>query len=232
MHYNLYCDESCHLENDHQKAMVLGAVWCSEDKVKDVLKRIKEIKAEHGVAPHTEMKWTKISPKKLSLYLRLIDYFFDTPDLNFRALVVPDKTKLDHAKYNQNHDDFYYKSYFSMIKTVLSPQNSYDVYIDIKDTRGSEKVKELHNVLSRSMYDFDHKIVRNMQIVRSHEIGIMQLADILIGAISHLHREQDGSEAKKIIIERMQERSKYSLEKSTLPSEQKFNLFIWRGGEV
>jgi hypothetical protein len=25
--YNLYCDESCHLENDGQQAMVLGAVY-------------------------------------------------------------------------------------------------------------------------------------------------------------------------------------------------------------
>ena len=28
-HYNVYCDESCHLENDHQKVMTLGAVWCA-----------------------------------------------------------------------------------------------------------------------------------------------------------------------------------------------------------
>lgn len=25
--FNIYCDESCHLENDHQRVMVLGAVW-------------------------------------------------------------------------------------------------------------------------------------------------------------------------------------------------------------
>ena len=25
--YNIYCDESCHLENDCEKAMVLGAIW-------------------------------------------------------------------------------------------------------------------------------------------------------------------------------------------------------------
>jgi len=25
--FNVYCDESCHLENDKQKVMVLGAVW-------------------------------------------------------------------------------------------------------------------------------------------------------------------------------------------------------------
>ena len=25
---HIYCDESCHLENDGMKAMVLGALWC------------------------------------------------------------------------------------------------------------------------------------------------------------------------------------------------------------
>lgn len=43
--YNIYCDESCHLENDHQKVMVLGAIWCSLDKVKEISKRIREKKA-------------------------------------------------------------------------------------------------------------------------------------------------------------------------------------------
>ncbi|MCL0066152.1 DUF3800 domain-containing protein, partial [Dehalococcoidia bacterium] len=26
--YNIYCDESYHLEHDHQEIMVLGALWC------------------------------------------------------------------------------------------------------------------------------------------------------------------------------------------------------------
>jgi hypothetical protein len=33
--FNIYCDESCHLENDHQKVMVLGAVWCPFDKTRE-----------------------------------------------------------------------------------------------------------------------------------------------------------------------------------------------------
>ena len=32
--YNIYCDESCHLEHDRQKAMVLGGIWCPYDKRK------------------------------------------------------------------------------------------------------------------------------------------------------------------------------------------------------
>ena len=35
--YNIYCDESCHLEHDRQKAMVLGGIWCPYDKRKKLL---------------------------------------------------------------------------------------------------------------------------------------------------------------------------------------------------
>ncbi len=80
---NIYCDESCHLENDHQPAMTLGAVWCPLDKTREIALRIREIKVEHGLLPDFEIKWTKVSQAKLSFYLALIDYFFDDDDLHF-----------------------------------------------------------------------------------------------------------------------------------------------------
>ena len=33
---NVYCDESCHLEHDRQSVMVLGAVWCLEEKARGI----------------------------------------------------------------------------------------------------------------------------------------------------------------------------------------------------
>ncbi|NHQ60865.1 DUF3800 domain-containing protein [Chlorobium sp. BLA1] len=36
--FNIYCDESCHLENDRHKAMVLGAVWCPLDESRIILR--------------------------------------------------------------------------------------------------------------------------------------------------------------------------------------------------
>ena len=78
--YNIYCDESCHLENDGQKPMVLGAVWLPLDKAREVAERIREIKEQHGVSRWYEMKWTKVSPSKVDLYRNIIDYFFDDDD--------------------------------------------------------------------------------------------------------------------------------------------------------
>ncbi|MCD6390204.1 MAG: DUF3800 domain-containing protein [Desulfobulbaceae bacterium] len=231
--FNVYCDESCHLENDRQKAMVLGAVWCPLDKTREIAVRLREIKQKHGLSPSFEVKWIKVSPAKTALYLDLIDYFFDDDDLYFRALIVPDKAKLRHdAIPGQDHDTWYYKMYFDMLKVILCPNARYRVYLDIKDTRGAEKVGRLHQVLCNSMYDFSQEIIERVQLAHSHEIEQLQLADLLIGAISYLHRELSGNAGKEALIYRIQQRSGYSLTKTTLLREEKVNLFRWQAREV
>lgn len=227
--YNIYCDESCHLENDGQKAMVLGLIWCDKTKRKEITRRISEIKQKHGLAKNFEIKWTKVSPAKIDFYLDLIDYFFDDDDLHFRGLVISDKDKLQHDRFQNNHDDFYFKMYYYLIKTVIAPQNFYDIYLDIKDTRSADKTKKLHEVLSNTIYDFNQDIIKRIQLVHSHEVSILQLTDLFIGALSYVHRGLKQSEAKLKIIKKIKHKSHYSLLKSTLLREEKFNIFIWNG---
>jgi hypothetical protein len=166
--YNIYCDESCHLEHDRQKVMVLGALWCPLDKSREIAVRLREIKQKHGMSPQFEVKWTKVSPANLGLYHDLIDYFFDDDDLHFRALVVPDKSKLKHDHFpGQDHDSWYYKTYFDLLKVIFNPRSHYRVYLDIKDTRGAEKSRKLHDVLCNSMYDFSKEVIERLQLVHS-----------------------------------------------------------------
>lgn len=228
MEYNIYCDESCHLENDDSNIMVLGAIWCLKEKKREIFKRIREIKVEHGLAPNFEIKWNKVSPAKVDFYKHLIDFFYDDDDLHFRALVVPDKSILNHEKYNQTHDDFYYKMYFDLLKVILAPTNSYNIYIDIKDTRSQQKVDHLKEVLRNTHYDYNHHIVKNIQQIKSNEVELLPLADLLIGAIGYLHRGLTTSSAKQEIIAYIQKKSKYSLLHSTLYREDKTNIFIWK----
>ena len=51
--YNLYCDESCHLENDDSNVMVLGALILPKDKKKEISDNIVDIKKRHGVKART-----------------------------------------------------------------------------------------------------------------------------------------------------------------------------------
>jgi hypothetical protein len=151
--FNIYVDESCHLERDRSPAMVLGAVWCREGVIRQVSKRIREIKQRHGVPPGVEMKWSKLSASKAQLYLDLVDYYFDDDDLHFRGVLIPDKARLNHAAFNQTHDEWYYKMCFRMIEPIIDPTQRYRVYLDIKDTRSEEKRRKLESVLRNKRHD-------------------------------------------------------------------------------
>lgn len=229
--YNIYCDESGHLEHDRQRVMVLGAIWCPAEKTREIAERIREIKARHGLGTDFEIKWTKVSPAKTSFYLDVLDYFFDDDDLHFRALIVPDKSKLQHAVFGQSHDAWYYKMYFDMLKVLLSPEARYRIYLDIKDSRSADKVAKLHEVLCNNMYDFNRDILERVQSVRSHEVEQIQIADLLIGVISYANRELRSNGAKVVLVERMRKRSGYVLTQSTLYGETKVNLFRWEARE-
>ncbi len=229
--FNVYCDESSHLENDHQNVMVLGAVWCPLEKVREISMRLREIKERNGLNSHLEIKWTKVSPAKQQFYLDILDYFFDDDDLHFRALVIPDKSKLNHRDFLQTHDDWYYKMYFSMLKNILEPQSSYRIYLDIKDTRSEKKIRKLHDFLCSHVQDYERRVVEKLQSVRSHEVSILQITDLLIGAVSYANRNLQTSEAKNTLVRRFRERSHYDLTRSTLPLESKVNIFVWKARE-
>ena len=225
---HIYCDESCHLENDGMKAMVLGALWCPAGQRKLLSRKIKALKAEYGLPASFEIKWVKVSPGKLPFYQALLDLFFDEALLNFRAVVVPEKQLLDHRRFFQSHDEFYYKQWYLLLSRLIAPENRYRIFLDMKDTQGQRKVEKLHQVLCNANYDFDRNIIHSIEQVQSHDVPLLQLADLLIGALSYFHRCLHGSPAKQALVAHIRHRSGLRLEKSSLLKDEKFNLFIWR----
>jgi hypothetical protein len=121
--------------------------------------------------------------------------------------------------------------YFSLLKGVLDPQSSFRIYLDIKDTRSEKKIRALHEFLCGHVQDQKRKIVQRVQSVRSHEVAILQLADLLIGALNYINRDLATSTAKAAFAKRLRERSRYDLTRSTLPRESKVNIFVWKPQE-
>ena len=142
--FNIYCDESCHLEHDHKPYMLLGNISCAYPQVKRHSERIKEIKKKHHF--YAEIKWTNVSLSKLQFYLELIDYFFDT-DLKFRAIGVQ-KEYIQLEKPNTTFDDFYYKMYYRLLNYKVDTTDHYNVYLDIKDTWSNTKANRLRDILN------------------------------------------------------------------------------------
>ncbi|WP_421718228.1 DUF3800 domain-containing protein [Algiphilus sp.] len=223
---NIYCDESCHLENDSQGIMLLGAVWCPQNEVARLSREVQDMKSRHRATG--ELKWTKVSLARMDFYLELVDWFLAESPMHFRGLVVLHKERLNHALFNDgSHDDFYYKMYFSLLSKILSPEERYNIYLDIKDTRSRLKLRKLGEVLCNDKYDFTSQMIGHLQNVRSHELHLLQVCDFLLGAVSYRHRDLSGSPAKAQIVRHLEERLGRSLLYSTPLREEKFNLFLF-----
>lgn len=229
---NIYCDESCHLEHDNSNIMVLGAICCPNHYRLDIFKQIRQIKKDFGLSENFEIKWTKVSDTKVDFYINLIEYFFNNKNLNFRGLIIPDKSIVNNKKYNQDWETFYYKMYYYLLRNLINPQCRYNIYIDIKDTKGSEKRKKLLEILNTITKDYLYSkelSVKKLQAVQSKEVELIQLADLIMGAICFENRglsnNKKCNKGKLKVIHSIKELAGYPLTLSTFPNESKFNLF-------
>ena len=160
MKYNVYCDESCHLQNDGNDIMVIGGVFCPTSKSKKINREIRKIKEKYNIGPNAEVKWHKVSNNKISFYKELINYFFENDDLYFRCVIAPEKKNLNLEKYSLTYNEWYYRIYYLLLKEIVSNvDDEYYIYMDIKDTRGGEKVKKLKDVLNNLLYAFNNDVV-------------------------------------------------------------------------
>lgn len=231
--FNVYCDESCHLEHDGAPVMAWGAVACPADAIRAVTEEVRALKSAHGMASSFEAKWTKVSPAKSDFYLALIDLFLADDRLRFRGLVVPDKGRLDHIRFDQSHDDWYYKMYFTMLRPIFCAPHRYRIYLDVKDTRGGPKTRKLHEVLANSLFDFNRESIERVQQVRSHESELLQLADLLIGALTYANRDLASSPAKTAIVARLREQlGSNVLTRTSTFAATKFNILLWQPREA
>lgn len=217
--YKIFCDESCHLQYDGFDIMVLGALECPENEYDQIKQDIKDIKEKF----HTiyELKWTKISLSRENMYKELIDYFFKS-NLRYRAVVVRNKTKLNHKKYNQTHSVFYYKTYYLVLKFLMNKENFYKIYFDKKDTRGKFALNKLDEVFKKSK-ELPEPFLQHIQ---AQESQLLQLVDILTGAVSYKNRDFKNLKTKNKIISYIEEKNGYRIDMTSPLKNSKFNIFI------
>lgn len=226
----IYIDESCHLENDKMPLMCIGYTRIKEENYSQFKQDFKDIKIKHKDL--TEIKWNKLSMSRIELYKELIDYFFSS-DIQFRAILVKNKSKLNHQKFKRDHNSFYYTLVFLLLRNpyINNSSDKFKVFLDIKDTRGKER---LVNLQKRLEYEYtlkhDKKSPFNFfQHIRSDENMFLQLADLFIGAITFKSKEEhlksNASRVKVEIMKYLEEKSGYNLDDGTNPMEEKFNIF-------
>lgn len=225
--YNIYCDESCHLLTENNgNYMVIGGIYCPKGKVKQINRFIRMLKESCRIPRAEELKWNKISNANYEFYSRLITYFFTERDLKFRAMIV-DKTILDFERYHNNENEFYHISYYYMLKYIITPGNSYNIYPDIKDTNSYYNHKIVRDFLRIKYNDVNGRTIQQVSPIRSYESEIIQITDILIGALAYHMRGLSGNRAKVKIVNQIKDSVPYGIDKTSGFDKTKFNIFVW-----
>lgn len=206
--------------------MTLGFISCQKAYVKPISQHLKNLKQKYGLSSSYELKWTKVSSSKMNYYKELIDYFFENDKLSAR-IIVANKSSLDYQRYKLSHDDWYYRMYYLLLGKTFLETNKYYIYLDIKDSNSSSKVSRLNEILSKSYYDFAGTMIMNLQQIRSHESEILQLNDLMIGALAYKNNRISSSTAKLEVVNYLEEKSGKSLISSTSRHEEKFNILKW-----
>ena len=230
MKIDIYCDESRQdllasslSVGENNKYCCIGGLLLSADsrpRVKAALKALKEKYQIYG-----EIKWGTVSPNKIQFYLALVDLFFDLPELSFRTVVI-DASKIRNSVFNENDQELgYYKFYYQLLYHWVLQDNEYRVFTDQKTNKDKKRLQELRRIINTTFTLSDP--ICSIQAIDSKESLILQLQNVLMGAVGYKFNYQNGgaSKAKEKIVARIETRLGRKIS-ATYPSERKFNIFV------
>lgn len=225
-HINVYCDESRHTSNPEDPFMVIGALFCPRDKKEEIAHRINLVRKEYET--WREFGWKTLSPNRRDFYWSLLELFASEPSLSFRCLVV-DRNILDHDQFNDGDNELgFYKLYYQMLVHWLRRDCAYHIFLDWQQNKTQRRFMELRDILSRKLSGKTK--IECLEPVSSHSIPLIQLADLLIGAVGYSWNERKGSEIKLEFCSAVAKvAGVHTLKTSTALSAEKFNIFHFTG---
>lgn len=160
--------------------MSIGGLWVPRSRRDEISHQLKKLRVELNLAG--EMKWSKVSEKRLDAYKRVVDFFFDCDDLRYRGIVV-EHSKLNDDKYHGGDRELgFYKFYYEMLEKWLLPNNRYLVLLDFKKNKGADRFGNLKRVLENKTRGTAW--IDDLTVIDSHQSHLAQLADLLTGSIS------------------------------------------------
>ncbi len=233
--YHVYCDES---RQTKDRYMVFGAIIIPFRRIDDFEKAMTLWRDSQNMK--AELKWTKVSDAKLREYKSLVDLFFalaGNNTLHFRSVVF-DTSQIDYKKYHKGDKELgFYKFFYQFLLHNFGPyaRSNADRILIFFDQRNTKyKLGSLYSILNNGIkrkYGLTVNIVRKIQAVKSHECNIIQVADVLMGAIGYqnndCHLRKGARRAKIELAEYIADKADLLSLKDSTPRKMR-HFGIWR----
>ena len=218
----IYCDESCHDLTGHHPFMSIGGLKIARSEKPTVSGELRHLMK--SISLNSELKWSKVSSKKLAEYKRIVDFFFEREELCFRAIVVPQK-KVELEKYHERDPELaFYKFYYEMLEKWLEEGKEHLILLDYKNNRGADRYMKLKECLDNRLRGILR--IKDLTVIDSKQTPLAQLCDILTGAVAAGYNGMRAGGAKEALAQHIAGKAGLSsLQTSTPLTAGKFNIF-------
>jgi hypothetical protein len=223
MEYVVYCDESRHECPEVNRYMAIGSLWVPRERKAELTRRFGGLLRECRLG--SEVKWKKVSRARLEAYKRLVDFFFDEPDLDFRVIVV-DQRAVDLDRFHNGDRELgFYKFYYELLNKWIDGGHEYLILLDYKQNKGAGRYAELRRLLE--LKAGSRAAIRDLTVIDSAQSPLGQLCDLLTGATAATWCDALAGEAKSALAQYISERCHpASLSRETpSPARCKVNIF-------
>jgi hypothetical protein len=229
MDIEIFCDESRQDYFAHAlgakpgRYMAIGGLWIESQSRALVKEQIRSLRRRYAVGG--EFKWSRVSPSRLDFYLEMVDLFF-TSGMRFRSIVI-ETHRLDAPRFHDGDDELmFYKFYYQLLHHWIDPSNAYRIFVDMKTNRVGHRLTHLRDVLRNAN---TVRSILDVQALPSHEVDLLQLDDLLLGATSFRLNGSSESAAKVAVASRIEHHLGHTIGPTT-KGEEKFNVFRWLPG--
>lgn len=174
--------------------MVIGALCCRTDSAFKITSVFEEIIQPFNV--RSELKWTKIKRQTVQMYEEVIDAAFALivkKALTYQSIVV-DTSKTDHRTYNEGDPEIGFNKYLFLLLDKHGRKYrsfpSFSAYLDRRETKHApEQMCEMLNLRAKKRR-LAYEPFASVQFIRSENCRLIQVADIITGAIAYTCNRQ------------------------------------------
>jgi hypothetical protein len=176
LYYDLYCDESGTDKNN----FYFGAIHCLRARANILDKEVQNFRARTGLIH--ELKWTKVSKALLTAYTEFADIFLDD---QYTTFILSSIGKGEHwRKLASSADSRFLHAYFHFLEQAMWASARYAIFLDETSSK-PYKFNSFHYALNLpDIRNHRQKKVHTFKLVNSHQSNLIQLVDVLLGALT------------------------------------------------
>lgn len=230
---HIFCDESRQTDSRY---MLIGGVLLTSKDLMYYQDRIRQFRIEEKWTH--PFKWEKVPTNEsiLGKYFRFLDFLFDKPHcISFKCLFV-DRRTFDRKRF-EGEIRFYQLYYYLLLHSFgkhIKPNNPCLVTLHQRATK--YKLSDLLKILNNGMrktYGCPNNLVRTVQSADLRSSEMLQLTDVLIGAIGYeihnYHLAKGASRGKIKLMEYVKYRTGLqTFFESTPPHRQNFSIWNFK----